>query len=197
MIKNGRQIGTKLQDIRLDHRKRYGYARTKAQEAKVTHIADVGSGTGYGAYMLAEAGFLVDSFEIDPEAVAYGNKHWSHPNLRRHIADLADLSGLKADFVTMFEIIEHTDKAPSFMANLKADFLVGSVPNEEVVQFETATHWQHYRHYTPEQFEEELIKASWLPVETGCQIGKTGPDAHIRTDTTNGRTLVYYANRCL
>lgn len=196
MIKNGRQAGTTLDQIRDDHRKRYEFAISKAVELGIETIADIGCGTGYGSYMMACAGFRVQAYEIDPGAIAYGEQYFSHPNLTRIQADIGQLDIPQVDMVTGFEIIEHTDLAPAFMKRANASHFVGSVPNELVIPFSQNRHWQHYRHYTPDEFYNELVDCGWCPVIYG-QLGKRGISAEIGNDPETSRTLIAYAYRSI
>ena len=129
----------------------------------------------------------------------YGEKHYSHPNLTRVVADLADLDDLfyrGIQMVTAFEIVEHTDKAPAFLERVAADFLVCSVPNENTIPFAEATHREHYRHYRPVELHEELQAAGWQVQYMGSQPGKRKAKAKIKPELT-GRTLIAYAHRSL
>lgn len=195
MIKNGRQTATTLDGIREDHRARYQLAIDHARKHGARRICDVGTGTGYGAWMMARAGFGVDAYEIDQSAIDYGNEHYPHENLRRAQADLADLDPPLPDIVTAFEIVEHTHAAPAFLqrASYRATWLVASVPNEDIVPFETSRHRQHVRHYTPAQFREELEAAGWEVTALGCQVGKRGAQAKVTFKHTAGRTLLAVA----
>lgn len=199
MIKHGRQTAPTLDGIRDDHLKRYELAIALGAESRVERVLDLGCGTGYGSYMMACAGYLVDAFEIDASAVDYGEQHYASEHLQRHVADLSDYElpyhrGHRV-MATAFEFIEHTTVAPGVLKQLsmKSDVLVASVPNENVVPFETSKHRQHVRHYTPDEFREELEACGWRVKEMGCQIGKRGQEAKIRWSTTHGRTLIAYA----
>lgn len=196
MIKNGRQTATTLDGIREDHRARYQQAIAHARKYAVRGLAvDVGTGTGYGAWMMAAAGLLVHAYEIDQSAIDYGNEHYAHDNLNRLQADIANLVIPTADVLTAFEIVEHTHAAPAFLqrASYHATWLVASVPNEDVVPFETSRHRQHVRHYTPAQFREELEAAGWGVTALGCQVGKRGSQAKVTFKHTAGRTLIAIA----
>lgn len=195
MIKNGRQTAPTLDGIRDDHKARYRFAIKKALHRESSSVVDVGTGTGYGAYMMAEAGLDVTAYEIDAAAIAYGEKHYSHPNLRRVEADIETLILDQVDLLTMFEIIEHSEQAPAFLerASHAAKMLIGSVPNEEVIPFTESLHRQHVRHYTPDQLRDMLEAHGWEVLSMGCQTGKRGVDARVTFSTTHGRTIVFTA----
>lgn len=195
MIKNGRQAATSIEDIREDHRMRYQLAIDIAKQRGFKTAVDFGTGTGYGAWMMAVAGLKVDAYEIDQDAIDYGNEHYSHPNLTRHQADIADLTPPPADIVTGFEIVEHTVHSHNFLARCDARVIVLSVPNENVIPFTQTLHWQHVRHYTPTQFSEVIEQAGWHVEAVGCQTGKRDEGARVRFDTTDGRTLIAVAGK--
>jgi cyclopropane fatty-acyl-phospholipid synthase-like methyltransferase len=195
MIKNGRQTSPDLSGVREDHRKRYEAAIEMARKYGLQTVTDIGTGTGYGAWMMARAGLQVTAYEIDPDAVAYGEQHYSHPKLTRHVADLAELEGGGCDLLTGFEIVEHTHAAPAFLARAKASHCILSVPNENVVPFTQTKHWQHVRHYTPEQFKAELEQAGWQVLALGSQSGKVGLGAVVNWNDTTGRTLLAMGKR--
>lgn len=195
MIKNGRQTAPTLDGIREDHRARYQLAIDHARRNQLDSTIDVGTGTGYGAWMMAKADLTVVAYEIDQAAIDYGNHHYNHDNLVRIQADIAELTIPDVDVLTAFEIVEHSHSAPAFLerAANHAKWLVASVPNEDVVPFETSKHRQHVRHYTPSQFREELEAAGWEVVALGCQVGKRGTDAKVTFKHTAGRTLIAVA----
>lgn len=195
MIKNGRQVATSIDGIREDHRARYQYAIDLALQFGCKTAVDFGCGTGYGSWMMAQAGLVVDAFEIDPEAIEYGNEHYSHPNLTRHHGDIATLVPPVADLITGFEIVEHAIHSHAFLSRCQGKFMVLSVPNENVIPFSQTKHWQHVRHYTPEEFGQAIESAGWAVDRIGCQVGKRGHDARVRFDTTDGRTLIAVARR--
>lgn len=194
-VKNGRQAGKTLGSIRADHRERYQLAIETAAENGLKRVVDVGTGTGYGAYMMATAGLNVTAYEIDAGAIEYGEQHFAHPNLERIQADVARLELPRCDMVTAFEIIEHTTGAIRFLqgASKQAQWLVASVPNEHVVPFDQTKHRQHVRHYTDEQLWAMLDAAGWDVEWMGCQVGKHGDEAKPRFDITLGRTLITVA----
>lgn len=199
MIKNGRQTAPTLDGIRDDHKERYWlaieYAEIQLGYRGINTVIDVGTGTGYGAYMMATEGFDITAYEIDQSAIDYGEQHYSHPRLKRIQGDVAQLDLPEAGMVTAFEIIEHTHAAAAFLSQAarKALYLVASVPNEDVVPFESSKHRQHVRHYTPQEFRDFLESCGWEIKRFGCQVGKHGEAAEPRDDTTDGRTLIAVA----
>jgi 2-polyprenyl-3-methyl-5-hydroxy-6-metoxy-1,4-benzoquinol methylase len=196
MIKHGRQVATTIDGIRDDHVARYRYAAAEARRIHATRIADVGAGTGYGSWLLAkETDADVFGYEIDPDAVAFGEEHYAHPRVTRRAANLVTARLRDVDLITAFEIIEHFNEAPEFLAKAtkRARFLVGSVPNQEMIPFDPVKHERHVRHYTPAELRDELETAGWEIRFLGGQIGKRGPDAAVGPLTSKVRTLVFVA----
>lgn len=195
MIKNGRQLAPTLAGIRDDHVARYRLAAAEATAAGLTEALDVGCGAGYGSYVLALAGLQVSGYDIDAGAIAYGDQHYGHPAITRAVADLAGVAVPSGCLVAAFEIIEHSEGAPSFLARAasSAALLVGSVPNEAAIPFSRNKHPEHYRHYTADELVRELAGAGWRATMLGSQKGKHGIDAVVHDGLTGGRTLVFVA----
>jgi 2-polyprenyl-3-methyl-5-hydroxy-6-metoxy-1,4-benzoquinol methylase len=192
MIKNGRQTAPTLDRIREDHVARYQLAIDHARRERLATVVDIGTGTGYGAWMMAEAGLTVEAYEIDQSAIDYGQQHYYHDRLARIQADIATLGIPQVDLLTGFEIVEHSSAAPAFLkrASRYAKWLIASVPNEDVVPFVTSKHRQHVRHYTPKQFRELLECSGWEVIGLGCQVSKRGDAAEVVFNHTAGRTLI-------
>ncbi|NIQ01585.1 MAG: methyltransferase domain-containing protein [Nitrospinaceae bacterium] len=200
MIKKRRQMAPTLDGIRDDHLERYRFAARLIKERGIKKAVDVGCGCGYGSYILAtEGGCSVIGYDIDPEAVEYGKQQYPHENVHRFTSDLPDILITPGTALVMFEIIEHSRLAPSFLARAMAQgppLLVCSVPNENAVPFKwPKVHPEHYRHYTPRELEEELktIAGEWKIIFKGSQPGKHNQDARIVENDLAGRTLVFVA----
>ena len=180
-----RQVSPSLEGIRADHRNRYTWAATKLPKGSVI---DAACGIGYGSWILANEGFYVRGVEIDPEAVEYGEKHYSHKNIYRQCVDLYD-AHLSSDPVVAFECIEHV---PDPLPILKkcTGLLLASVPNEDVFPYKNYKF--HYRHYTKGEFED-LLNQAGFKVESW--YGQEGPESEVK-ENVNGRTLIAVANKC-
>ena len=114
MIVDGRQVSDTLAGIREDHRNRYSFAIGYARRVGVKTVADIGAGIGYGSWMLADAGYIVDGYEINQTANEYGEKHYPHPNLSRTVTDVMSVT-VSADMMTAFEIVEHVPQPELFL----------------------------------------------------------------------------------
>lgn len=205
MIKKGRQIGKTLDKIRDDHLNRYKMAVEMAKQRNVKIIWDVGCGVGYGAFLAASEGFKVFAADYDKSALEYGGTYYSHENLYRAQVRIEDdfkvpVGFEKPGLIVAFEIIEHIKNAPEVLQKLarQSQYLVASVPNENLVPFKFAKHREHVRHYTPKQFKQTLETNGWKVSDLGCQIGKRKIEAKINFTHTAGRTLIAIGeSKCL
>jgi 2-polyprenyl-3-methyl-5-hydroxy-6-metoxy-1,4-benzoquinol methylase len=116
------------------HRARYEFA---AKHAIGRRVIDLGSGTGYGARIMRDAGAeSVIGIEINPEAVAYAQSRHGGNGVQfqeGHAEDTAMPDG-GFDLVTSFECIEHVDDDHQLIdeaARILADggTLICSVPH--------------------------------------------------------------------
>ena len=179
-----RQVSPSIEGIRADHVNRYTWAVNHLPRGTVV---DAACGIGYGSWILANNGFYVRGIEIDPEAVEYGNTHYSHRNVYRQCKDLYD-ANFGIDPVVAFECIEHV---PDPLPVLKKcnGLLLASVPNEDVFPYKNYKF--HYRHYTKDEFEE-LLKKAGFHVERW--FGQEGPESEV-VENMNGRTLIAVATK--
>ena len=198
MIENGRQVG-RIEDIRLDHKVRYQQALKFAQEQELLNVTDVGCGSGYGAWTMAQGGMHVLAFDRDPAIVEYANVHYPHETVIYTQSRLEDQVVTTCDLVTMFEVIEHSTFSEQFMksaSEVGCRYLMGSVPNELQVPFGEESHHEHVQHYTPNQLRVAVERAGWKLIEFGGQLAKQGDGAGVfwGDDFLNeARTLVFIA----
>lgn len=184
-MRNGeRQVSPTLDGIRADHVNRYKWAIDKVPKGS---IIDAACGIGYGSWMLANAGYYVRAIDIDREAIEYGNQYYSHDKVYRQCCDLYT-ANLLTDPVIAFECIEHV-KDPAIILKNCNDFLIASVPNEDVFPYKNYAF--HYRHYTKQEFEQLLNEAGYKVISWH---GQFGPESVVE-DNVNGRTLIAMARR--
>ena len=197
MIVDGRQQGTTLAEIREDHLARYRWAAAYLRGQKLKGpVADLGCGCGYGSYILAQAGLPVRAVEQDGDAVKFAEENWRHLHVDFIEADATTWDTTDCGALVAFEIIEHIKDGPGALAKWKAPLLLGSVPNESVIPFDSpTTHSEHFRHYTVPQLAEALAAGGWRIEKLGGQQGKTGTAAAIDWMNPGARTLVFAARR--
>lgn len=184
MRQGERQVSPSIEGIRADHVNRYTWAASVLPKGSVI---DAACGIGYGSWILANRGFYVRSIEIDPEAVEYGNIHYSHKNIHRQRKDLYD-AYLAGDPVVMFECIEHVEDPLPILEKCDG-LLLASVPNEDVFPYKNYAF--HYRHYTKAEFEDLLNQAGY---KVDAWYGQEGPESEV-IENVNGRTLIAVAHK--
>jgi len=190
-----RQVAPTLDGIRRDHVARYEFAAKRLAHAD--SVIDFGCGIGYGSKILANELRSVRAFDIDIEALAYGNTHYAHPYVERAQAN-GNVPGELGDAAAAvcFEMIEHVEDPRPLLKALRtsAPLLIASVPNEEMMPFVRAdgsTTAFHFRHYTKFEFNELLAECGWCAVEW---YGQEGPESEVEPEV-NGRTLIAVAQR--
>lgn len=191
MQEGERQVAPTLAGIRHDHVARYKWAANRLP--KGASVLELGCGVGYGSKVLADAGANVVAVDKDLEALAYGRKHYRHPRVMQHQADLRRLKLPEQHFdaVVCFEVIEHlADPLPVLkkMREFGATLIV-SVPNED--EFPWEGYAFHYRHYTPGQFRHLLEAAGWDVTEWW---GQRDDESDVEKNVS-GRTLIAVARR--
>lgn len=197
-----RQMGETIDKIRDDHVERYRFA---LRIHEVHSVLDVGCGVGYGAWLMAQAGRYVTAFDRDAPTIEYAQKHYNgrSPGDERRmvsyeVADMATFKPPRVDMITAFEVIEHVPEAlSSFLLIAPARYLVGSVPNEQVVPFAGGgkVNAEHYRHFTPTEIGDAIEACGWRVTHMCGQVGKRGADALVTPGAEKKRTIVFAAER--
>lgn len=188
---NGRQTAKTLEGIREDHVARYMQALRICKEVNASTVSDLGSGCGYGSWILAHD-FDVFGYEKDGDAIAYAAKHWHHPRAYRAVRDISrDLPG-PADVFVAFEILEHFHCEELLKKSTElCRVFIGSVPNEDLCPFSKTGHPEHVRHYTPDELVKTLTLAGWEIKKLGSQETKK---SDVNWNSPAGRTLVFEAH---
>jgi SAM-dependent methyltransferase len=122
-----------------------------SQYVRGLSVLDVGSGHGYGASYLASTAKQVIGIDIDDKAIRFAQGHYSQPNLRFLLFDIAETNDTQAKFVSdalvSFEVIEHVQNTEGFLRFLLMNSRRGasvflSTPNKLFTQ-------QFYKHGKP------------------------------------------------
>lgn len=191
-----RQVAETIDGIRRDHVARYEWVAKQLPAG--SWVIDLACGIGYGASILAAAGHIAHGFDIDREAIEYGQKHYEHPRMSLGCADGNNPPATfgEYDAAVSFETIEHLEDPRPLLRALRASapVLFASVPNEDVMPWrraDGATTAFHYRHYTKAQFKALLEECGWCV--TGWH-GQEGPYSEVEAHNT-GRTLIAIAQR--
>lgn len=183
-----RQYGTKLEDIRADHVKRYQFALDQLYEED--QVLDAACGVGYGSWLLQRK-CDVTGIDISDHAIQFAKKYWSGPHYLK--ADLQETRIGQYDAIVSFETLEHLVDPETVLYKFRAstDLLIASVPNEELYPFNADKFkddpYPHLRHYTPDEFEYLLNRANFEVVTKHCQKSKHGEVE----SGTDGMFLIY------
>lgn len=186
-----RQMGTTLEAIARDHVARYEWAASALSPFNVQHVLDAAAGTGYGAKIMAERGLMVTAIDNGEPAARVHREHFAHPGVDFVLADLMECELPKADAAVSLETIEHLPDAAAFLKRLRgaAGFLIASVPNEAVQQFNAHDYPEHVRHYTKDEFAELLMQCGWEPVAWFTQYAKHDREKSAMRPGDDGRVL--------
>ncbi len=167
-----RQVGTTLDTIRMDHRKRYEFA-SKYITKKDAVVVDAACGVGYGSYILAqnEHTKMIQGLDISHEALEHARQYFNHEKIDFRIVNLADdaLEIQPADYFISFETIEHLPCADTFFEKishaLKPEGLfIGSTPNEEIMPFVQQNFLFHTKHFTLKELKTLLQNHGFTPI---------------------------------
>lgn len=102
-------------DLWNEHLARYLFATRLARRKRVL---DVGCGAGYGSMELASVAASVVGIDVSEEAVAYAADHYRRQNLRYEVGSALALPAEDGsiDLLVAFEVIEHLEAWPQFLA---------------------------------------------------------------------------------
>jgi ubiquinone/menaquinone biosynthesis C-methylase UbiE len=128
--------GSSPKRLEDEHVERYRFA---AQFARDKTVLDIACGTGYGSFMLIQAGARrVDGVDVAPDAIQYAQAHYTAPNLCFAVGDIVSFAPDKHyDLITCFETIEHVADYRHALHNLyqvldRGGTLVISSPNRPI-----------------------------------------------------------------
>ena len=154
-------------------------------------ILDAACGCGYGSSMLEQKG-TVTGVDQSEEAIAWANKYFPGPTYVK--GKIEEVEG-EYETVVSLETIEHLeDPTPALKAFRKVCVgrFIASVPNETLYPFRAEVFAKdappHYRHYTPEQFEDFLAGHGFTTKRKFAQVSKQDP---MPIEGTEGRFLIY------
>jgi SAM-dependent methyltransferase len=151
----------RLSPFSIDHLARYSLA---SRVVRGRRVLDAACGTGFGAWILAEAGARqVDALDGDAGALEEGRARYHHPAIHYAEADLEDPEALPAgpwEVVCCFETLEHLRDPRAFLAALRPRLAPGaillfSVPGEADA---TEANPFHLHRFTATSFAELLTE---------------------------------------
>lgn len=160
-----RQGATKLEDIRLDHRKRYEFAKNFINKENCI-VTDGACGVAYGSYILASNQNVqkVQAIDISKEAIEHGKKYFNNNKIEYFLSNLEDkdIPTLSPDYFISFETIEHLPNPEKYIKKISENIkdngiFIGSTPNETIMPY--SPHFSyHTRHFTQDELKEMLTK---------------------------------------
>ena len=159
-----RQVGTKLDEIRLDHKNRYLFA-SKTITKQDAIVIDAACGVGYGSYILAQNSKVkkINSYDISSNAIHQANRYFADNKINYCLRNLEseDLPIEKTDYFISFETIEHLQYPNSFIKKVSESLslegiFIGSTPNEEIMPFIQQNFLFHTRHFRKSELEKLL-----------------------------------------
>jgi 2-polyprenyl-3-methyl-5-hydroxy-6-metoxy-1,4-benzoquinol methylase len=169
-----RQWPTCLREVPNHHLNRYLFAEINS----VGRTLDAACGAGYGTSLLASRTASVFGVDQSEEAIRWAAVFFPGPVYRVGKIEERPWVG-KFDTVISLETIEHL-KDPSgaldaFREACLGSFIV-SVPNEERYPFKAENFANdespHFRHYTPSEFDELLVKHGFKVKSRHSQTSK-------------------------
>lgn len=190
MLDTSRQWGHTVYEINKDHVHRYLFAEKYVNG----RVLDAACGCGYGSKILLESASEVVGVDDSLEAIEWAREFFRGPNFIKGRIEQAPWTG-KFETVVSLETIEHLknpEEALQAFRRACVGNLIASVPNENLYPFKAETFAQddspHFRHYTPEEFQNLLESNGFEVVGRYCQVSKQEPEVVKGTD---GRYLVY------
>ena len=106
-------------EIHYEHLHRYAFASHFVRD---NDVLDLGSGEGYGSYMLAQVARKVIGVDIDPDAIEYAKTKYQKENLEFLEGSICNvpLKGEKIfDVIVCFEALEHIEEQERLLSEIK------------------------------------------------------------------------------
>lgn len=145
------------------HLLRYRFAAAYVREGD--RVLDAGCGSGYGAYILAEANAQVVGVDIDAQATDYARTTYSHENITWICSSFQDYRASPRCFdrIVCFETIEHVEQPEELILSLfemlkDAGVMICSVPIVPTVHFN-----RYHRHdFSADSFANIFLSSGFF-----------------------------------
>ncbi len=113
-------------EVMLEHLHRYVLA---AEIVRGKKVLDIATGVGYGAFLLSQTASSVIGVDIDPDAIAAAERHFSSPKTSfiEGSATKIPVGDSDVDVVVSFETIEHFREQEKFLREIKRVLKPGGV----------------------------------------------------------------------
>ena len=153
-----RQIRTKLDDIEINHIKRYEEALQYIGTNDT--VADLCCGIGYGSNIMSNKAKSVIGMDDSKETIDFANLHWKRDNITFRCGNVLDFN-TEVDVIVAFESLEHLKDDQAY-ANVMKKYakkrIIISVPEISVPLSKSHFHW---RHYTNESLTTLFVDENW------------------------------------
>ncbi|MBL0690178.1 MAG: class I SAM-dependent methyltransferase [Alphaproteobacteria bacterium] len=166
-----RQVETRIENIRADHRARYSKASDYIKSND--EVLDIACGVGYGSYMMSvkHSSSNFTGVDISQKTIEFANNHYKRKNINFVCENCLNikLKNKFYDVITTFETVEHIDEDKLFLkklfSSLKDDgTLILSTPNEDIMPFSKENFYYHVRHYRQNELED-LLKSCGFKIK--------------------------------
>jgi 2-polyprenyl-3-methyl-5-hydroxy-6-metoxy-1,4-benzoquinol methylase len=167
------------------------------------NVLDIACGVGYGSrYLsdLSEAENII-GVDISKSTINYATKVFGTENINFIHGSALDkdlFPNDSFDKIVSFETIEHLENDEKLISNLyywlrKGGSLIGSVPNQDIQEYNKMEYPFHIRHYTPLEFSN-LLSSSGFKVE--IKYVQSGEMFELEGNNSfPARNLVYIAKK--
>lgn len=160
--------GTPLSFCGLAHESRYRWLLDNYDLAG-KFVLDFGSGSGYGAYMLAQKAKIVHGIDLSQKAIEFAKMYYTRENVQffqmdatcsDHLFKVLKPNGY--DIVVSFDVIEHLERYFDYLENIcwlleKNGFLVIGCPNRlETFNWNRCWNRFHSQEFSPYQLRKIL-----------------------------------------
>jgi len=130
-------------------------------------VADIGSGSGFGTYLLSINAEAVVGFDSDESAIKFSKSVFAFKNVNFVFGDIVVGIGGKYDFVTMIDVIEHIEddlKALQNVRNMLKEngILILSTPNKHSRYRKSDFHIREYSPKTLFNFLKSIFPYVYL-----------------------------------
>lgn len=196
-----RQTAKTLDEIRLDHKKRYMFASCHI-EKKDSVIIDAASGVGYGSLIMSKNKNIkkIYTLDISQEALKHAQKYFLNQKsiYQKFNLDKDDFAFEKVDYFVSFETIEHLHFYEKFIKKVHfalkdGGVFIGSVPNENIMPYSPINFLYHVRHFTNNELVNLLEKQGFKDIKLYGQKREEPSDV---TENIEENYTIFIAKKC-
>lgn len=164
-----RQVGKKLDDIRVDHVNRYQcvieHLKKQFPDKQKMEGLDIFSATGYGSFLIASnLSCHIDAVDGSDEAIEFAKKYFFHKEISYSVQLYPFIiPENKYDFIVCIESLEHVKQYEDMILEMHKALKVGglmflSVPNEDVLSLKKSKNKFHVKHFTRSELMTRYCK---------------------------------------